>query len=303
MVDAGLIAIKLLLGLAAFLLVGYVGKAHDKRIAGVLLTFPILNGIGMLTGADPLAVAQSIYPLVIFNSLLFYAAITWGDAWPPVSAGAAPGRRLMLTVAVWAAIWLAGAFAITLLHDRIPGAAALFLVQVGIAVSLVLGGWTVASAAGAQVAASGHLRDFLALWTTRDAAKRIALFVGCFAIVLIASYGFESKWVGMASALPLPGLFALATLSALEAPKRLYPIRDTVLLGPFLVIVFNWILARVVLQLPADPLAHAAIGIAAVVLLWVAAALVVIFGVPALAARLDRWRGGDRASQITERPS
>src|SRR5919198_1201687 len=82
-----------------------------------------------------------------------------------------------------------------------------------------------------------------------------------------------------------------ATRSVLEAPKRLYPIRDTALLGPFLVIVFNWILARVVLALPVDPLAHAAIGIAAMVLLWIAAAAVVIFGVPTLAARLDRWCG------------
>jgi hypothetical protein len=290
MADAGLIAIKLLLGLAAFRVVSYVGKAHDKWIAGVLLTFPILNAVAMLTDADPLAVAQSIYPLVIFNSLLFYAAITCGDAWPPVAAAASPARRLMLTVAAWAAVWLAGALAITLLHDRIPGAAPLFLVQIVIAAPLMLRGWTVAPEPGAQVEASSHLRDFLAMWKTCDAKKRIALFALCSAIVLIASYGFESKWVGMASALPLPGLFALATLSRLEAPKRLYPMRDTVLLGPFLVIVFNWILARVVLQLPADPLAHAAIGIAATVLLWVAAAVVIIFGVPALAARLDRWR-------------
>jgi uncharacterized membrane protein (GlpM family) len=293
MVEAGIIVIKLLLGLAAFLLVGYVGKAHDKRIAGVLLTFPILNGIAMLTSADPLAVAQSIYPLVIFNSLLFCAAISLGDRWPSFAPATPPDRKLVVRLVVWTAIWLVGAVVLTLLHDRLGGAAVLFVIALGIAIPLMLRGWTKPSAepSGVQL---GHVTDFLALWSTPDAVKRIALFLACFAIVLVASYCFESKWVGMASALPLPGLFALATLSVLVPPKRLYPIRDTVLLGPFLVIPFNWGLARAVLQLPGDPLTHAAIGIVVTGVFWTVAAAVVIFGVPALAARIDRWRGATR---------
>jgi hypothetical protein len=289
MVEAGIIVIKLALGLAAFLLVGYVGKAHDKRIAGVLLTFPILNGVGMLTGADPLAVAQSIYPLVIFNSLLFYAAISLGDTWPPFAPATPSNRRLLVRLAVWTAIWLAGAGPLTLLHDRLPGAAVLFVVAIGIAIPFMLVGWT-SPEAEPPGERHGHVSDFVALWSTPDAAKRIALFLACFAVVLVASYCFESKWVGMASALPLPGLFALATLSVLEPPKRLYPIRDTVLLGPLLVIPFNWMLARAVLALPGDPLLHAAVGVVVTLVFWAVAAVVVIYSVPALAARLDRWR-------------
>jgi len=289
MVEAGIIVIKLVLGLAAFLLVGYAGKAHDKRIAGVLLTFPILNGIGMLTGADPLAVAQSIYPLVIFNSLSFYTAISLGDRWPAFAPAAQPNRKLIVRLVVWTAIWLAGAVALTLLHDRLPGAAVLFVISLGIAIPLMLAGWT-APPVEPPADPHGHGRDFLALWSTPDAIKRIALFLVCFAIVLVASYCFASKWVGMASALPLPGLFALATLSVLEPAKRLYPIRDTVLLGPLLVIPFNWMLARAVLALPEDPLAHAAIGVLVTLAFWAIAGVVVIYGVPALAAYLDRRR-------------
>jgi len=292
MVDAGLIAIKLLLGLAAFLVVSYVGKAHDKRIAGVLLTFPILNGIGMLTGADPLAVAQSIYPLVIFNSLLFYAAITWGDAWPFAPA-TSPDRTLLVRLVAWTAIWLAGALVLTLLHDRLPGATAFFSIALVLAVVVAIGGWTKPSIES-PTERDGHVANFVALWSTPDAAKRIALFLVCFAIVLVASYAFASKWVGMASALPLPGLFALATLSALEPPKRLCPIRDTVLLGPLLVIPFNWLLARAVLQLPGGLLLHAALGVVITLAFWAIAGTLVIFGVPALAAQFDRWRGTER---------
>lgn len=49
--DIFIAAIKLALGLLAFLIVGYVGKLYDKRIAGALLTFPILNAIGILSGS------------------------------------------------------------------------------------------------------------------------------------------------------------------------------------------------------------------------------------------------------------
>jgi len=293
MVEAGIIVIKLVLGLAAFLVVGYVGKAHDKRIAGALLTFPILNGIGMLTGAAPLAIAQSIYPLVIFNSLLFYVAISVGDAWPRFAPATPPNQKLVVRLVVWTAIWLAGASALTLLHDRLPGALALFVIALVIAIPLMLGFWTGPSVEWLGVR-RGHVREFLALWSTSEAAERIALFLVCFALVLVAAYCLESKWVGMASALPLPGLFVLATLSVIEPPKHLYPIRDTVLLGPFLVIPFNWLLARAVLALPSDPLLHAATGTVVTVLFWAVAAAVVIYGVPALAARLDRSRGGTR---------
>src|SRR5262249_13395412 len=158
--------------------------------------------------------------------------VTWGGVWPPLSLATSQQQTLIARVAAWTAVWLMGAFVITLLHDWWPGALPLFLVQVGIAVPLMLRGWTVAPAADAPGRPSRHVSDALAMWASRDAAKRIALFVVCFAIVLIAAYGLESKWVGMASALPLPGLFAVATLSVLEAPKQLHPIRDTVLLGP-----------------------------------------------------------------------
>ena len=92
------------LELADFAAVGYIGKSYDKRIAGVLLTFPILNGIGILTGSNPLAVAHSIYAVVVFNGLVLLFAISFyrlSAAAPPYGVGArgkliaasSPGRR------------------------------------------------------------------------------------------------------------------------------------------------------------------------------------------------------------------
>ena len=66
--------IKLPLALVVFLLVAYAGSV-SKRVAGVLLTFPILNGIAMHRRRDdPVTVADAIYPLVIFNCVLFAVA-------------------------------------------------------------------------------------------------------------------------------------------------------------------------------------------------------------------------------------
>ena len=77
--------IKLPLALLVFLLVAYAGTV-SKRVAGVLLTFPILNGIAIIASDDPVTVADAIYPLVIFNCVLFAIVISF-------AARAAAGRR------------------------------------------------------------------------------------------------------------------------------------------------------------------------------------------------------------------
>ena len=63
----------------------------------------------------------------------------------------------------------------------------------------------------------------------------------------------------MASALPLPGFFALAALmDDAEQPRdpaartKLLPIRDTLFVGPLLVIPFNWTFAHALVALPPD---------------------------------------------------
>src|ERR1043165_10177395 len=58
--------IKLPLAILVFLLVAYAGTV-SKRVAGVLFTFPILNGIAIIASDEPTIVADAIHPLVIFN--------------------------------------------------------------------------------------------------------------------------------------------------------------------------------------------------------------------------------------------
>src|SRR5262249_1311488 len=86
MAEVSIGIVKLLLGVLAFVLVGWLG-ARDKRIGGVLLTFPLLNGIAMLTEVDPVGIAGTIYLIVIWNCILFLVAIHRYDRLPPLPAG------------------------------------------------------------------------------------------------------------------------------------------------------------------------------------------------------------------------
>src|ERR1043165_7653419 len=116
-------ALKLPLALAVFLVIAYAGTI-DRRIAGVLFTFPILNGVAIIASAAPVAVAEAIYPLVIFNCALFALVISFPRELPP--AGALPrSARLILRVATWSIAWFAGAWLITDLHGASPGAVVL----------------------------------------------------------------------------------------------------------------------------------------------------------------------------------
>jgi hypothetical protein len=124
----GLAAIKLALSIATFAVLGYLGSAHDKRIAGVLLTFPILNGIGILTAHDPHAAANSIYAVVVFNGLLLFVAISLYRVLPPMLEAASPHPQLIARVVTWTALWSAGASAIVIWRDALPGPGALLVI-------------------------------------------------------------------------------------------------------------------------------------------------------------------------------
>jgi len=249
--DILIAAAKLLLGLGVFAIVGYIGKSYDKRIAGVLLTFPILNGIGILTGSDPLAVAHSIYAVVVVNGLVLFLMIVWCDRLPRLDR-ATPTVKLVVRLLVWTAVWAVAAPLTILWRERLPDAGGLLLVQCIIIIAAGLMFWQprtpgLGEPSGRLVAPTwADARAFVAFWRNRDGAIRLLLFVATSALLLAAASVTTSQWLGMFSALPVPGLFAVATLSIVEQRDYFERMRDTVLLGPVSVIAFNWLYARAV---------------------------------------------------------
>jgi hypothetical protein len=276
--------IKLAFALAVFLLIAYVGTV-SKRIAGVLLTFPILNGIAIVTSPDPVRVADAIYPLVIFNCVLFALLTSFPQALP-VSAWPR-NLRLLSRVTVWSAAWFTGAYLITDLHPHSPGASILFVGAAITALAFMHLCWSAQPNGDAKP--RDHATAFLSFWANATGGWRVALFVLAYTCLYLASRAaLDEKWVGMASALPLPGLFALATLTDDTAadPRALLPMRDTVFLGPLLVIPFNWSFAHALIAaVPQDALLMRYLLLLA---LWTCAALAVLLIIPRLAVYFDR---------------
>ena len=279
--------IKLPLALLVFLLIAYAGTA-SRRIAGVLFTFPILNGIAIIASDEPVVVADAIYPLVIFNCVLFALVISFPRALPAVDRLPRWGK-LFARIAAWALAWLAGALVITHFRHEIFGGGVLLAGAALFALGFL---WLCWSRADDKTPASGnHAARFTAFWATTTGLWRIVFFVVTYACLFFASHAAaDQKWVGMASALPLPGFFALAALID-DAETRGHPlrgllaIRDTLFLGPLLVIPFNWSFAHALVALRPD-------GTVARYLLlfglWAVAALAVVLLVPWLARALDR---------------
>jgi hypothetical protein len=299
-------ALKLPLALLVFLVIAYAGTT-DRRIAGVLFTFPILNGVAIIASPQPIVVADAIYPLVIFNCVLFALVISFPQALPPVGE-LWRGAKLFARVAVWSVVWLAGAFLITDFRAAIPGALVLFVAASTVAILFIRSFWTRSPATAVvvarvseatpgvtapHIAALTRATGFASFWANRTGLARIAFFILAYACLFFAARAaLDEKWVGMASALPLPGFFALAALMDDAEQSRdpgahgeLLPIRDTLFLGPVLVIPFNWAFSHALLAMPPDwTLARYLVLLA----LWTLAALAVLMLVPRLEARLDR---------------
>jgi hypothetical protein len=285
-------ALKLPLALLVFLVIAYAGTI-DRRIAGVLFTFPILNGIAIIASPEPVIVADAIYPLVIFNCVLFACVISFPKALPAV--GTLPRTaRLFARVAVWSLAWLAGAWLITDFRAMIPGAAVLFSGASIFAIVFIALFWTIVESVGGSRISLRFIRatNLLSFWANPTGLARIAFFILAYACLFFASrVALDEKWVGMASALPLPGFFALASLidDAEGRPASfaaLKQIRDTLFLGPLLVIPFNWAFSHALVS--ALPQSATLARYLLLLALWTVAALVVLTLVPRLERYLDR---------------
>src|SRR5262249_17303613 len=236
------------------------------------------NGIAMLTGVDPLGIAATVYLVVMWNTLLFLVAMYRHDRLPSLPASLDREATIIGRALVWVGLWAVGAVLLAWFRDDLPSAWWLLATLFALAALYIARGWGPPRPPAAAT--------FAGMWNNRRGYVRVACFVGVFLILsAIADLGQSARWVGWASALPLPGIFALAMLSATERKEDLLALGDTVLLGPLLVIPFTWLLARAVVELRLEHAGTPA-QIATVVAFWAAAAAIVFILVPPFA----RWR-------------
>ena len=175
----------------------------------------------------------------------------------------------------------AGATVLALLRDALSFAGWLLLMQSILAALYVSRWWRVPEPAS--------FPTFSEMWFNWRGCVRAACFVAAFVVLLaIAHLGLDARWIGWASALPLPGIFALAMLSVTQNKDDLLALGDTVLLGPLLVIPFHWHLSRAVIWLRCEGAGPAWESVI-VSYSWLTAAAAVWCAVPPFARWRDRF--------------
>lgn len=270
-----LFLLKLLLAIGSFVVLSFCGVRY-RRLTGVLLTFPILNGLALISSPDPMRVADTVYHLVLVNASLFWIAITV-ERMNPWLARLPIAVAFTLRVISWTAVWFFMAYPLTVLHDR-TSTMMLFATYGTFATAATLYTWR------ARPKSEPHSSPVYgwSVWVARIVPFTLVFFCIAFAVQMAG----DQKWVGMTSALPLPGLFALASLSA-HRDESMLEMRDTVLFGPLIALPFNWLFGMLAVHLPADASGQV-IGALALLVAWSIAFAVLLGALPVIERCLDR---------------
>jgi hypothetical protein len=235
-------------GTVLFVAFLWLVSVDDYRVAGMLLTFPMLNGIGIVSaGADAERLTKSMMPVITLNGLmcfLFVAAlVSWDGA----------RRHPEATTAVAALVWLC---VYAVLEGRniaftrsgaLAGFAAICAVASGVATYWL---WPACPAEPVHsVLRAGGLAGIAEGWVT------IALFAASLAIL----FGFAHRYqhahaaIGRLAALPIVPLFGLYTAATglkadAAALAKLETLRSMILVGWVLAVAFVVLLARYVVR-------------------------------------------------------
>ena len=288
--DIAVFAAKLAFGTLAFLVIGFIGASDNKRVAGAMLAFPVLNGIGLITSSDqdPVALTAAMMPMVVLNGILFFgfvvAFIALKSRWRGASSRALAYGVGFAGAAIW--FWL-GWWLMPWLAPALPSPTwwvVLFGILVA-AMTVLL--WTSRPANSGAILATER-PAFAAFWSQRKG--RIGFFiVSMFLLLAVASIG-TTEWIGRLSALPLVPLCVLAGL-AIDDGDGLPALRDAILVGPWVGMVFVLGLMELLVALrPAGEFAHWTLGALGLAVGWTACFLAIRFGLPPVARSLDRWK-------------
>ena len=282
------LAAKVLLGTALYVAVLWEAR-RNPRAAGMMLTFPTLNGITMLmtqpAELEPIVGSMLLMPIV--NGL--FCAVYLAAFERIVRAGTAPATGSALLLTAIAALWFVAAWLITHNLWGVPTDA-----EIAYAVAATLGGlaltWLVPARRPAARIVAGPPRPDNPVsrnW------RRIALFAVALLCVLVADkIGRSPALLGVLAAMPLVAFFSLHTIAADRgrppAARRddLAAMADGVWLGPAVAIAFiagfwRWLAA---VSAHVDGVRYLLVGVLSLIAGW-GLCLVVIWGCERLLRR------------------
>ncbi len=234
------LAAKVLLGTALYVAVLWEAR-RNPRAAGMMLTFPTLNGISMLmtAPAELAPIVSSMLLMPIVNGL--FCAIYLAAFERIVRAGTAPAAGSALLLTLIAGAWFAIAWLISRNLWGVPVEDDLAYIVAAIVGGLALTWASPGRHSNTPVAASpkrpGHL-------VSRN-WRRITLFALALSCVLVADrIGHSPALLGVLAAMPLVAFFSLHTIASdrerLPEARRadLAAMGNGVWLGPAVAIVF-----------------------------------------------------------------
>lgn len=294
--------LKAVLGTCLFSLILWCAQSNNPRAAGMMLTFPALNGLGLLTAEsqDLHLMAQAMFPMIVLNGLLCAAYIVAQRQLlarlPHLSAGVRVWTVLGACVALWGsiALWVAPVVQAYLVSTRQTMAflGAYAVMSVPLTACLL---WS-------PVHRHGRGRQYFRDMLHANAGRVAGMFV-LLVLVMLAARGGAEAWAGRLSALPLLPFYSLFTLSSPRLhyhPEvaRLKHVGSTVLLGPVVAMMFVWVFVRYLSALPLQqyPVSSMAAGVLGLLILWALCGLTIWGTLHGLRLLERHTRGGCRSA-------
>jgi hypothetical protein len=220
-------------------------QVDDWRVAGMMLTFPMLNGMALVSaGEKAFTTGRSMVPVVTLNGaicFLFALALAWS----------ASARTHVLELTVLAGLlWLAVYRGLERWNVGVPARAWAPFAMLCVLMSAALTYWLWPPCAEAVPSAPVRAGGLAGVLESRG---RIALF----ALSLLVVFGVAHVWrdahaaVGRLGALPLVPLLGLYTVGSVlagdpAAVPKLETMRSLVLVGWMIALVFAVLLAAYV---------------------------------------------------------
>lgn len=282
------------LGTFLFTLILWCVQSQNPRVAGMMLTFPVLNGLGLLAGESQALhqMASAMMPMIAANGLLCAGYILAYRSLPHtferISLRIATAFLLSACLLVWCliALFLGSSIQVWLTSSRHTALLALGYVLGTGALTYV---WL-------WCPGSDYTRVRQSLWRViqTQAARIAVLFILIILIALCAHVG-EDTWAGRLSAFPLLPLYTLRVIPS-EEPEpyrrvaQLDQLGSTVLIGPLVAMAFVWGFSQylsTLARLDRD-LVYISGGVVGLILGW-AVCGIIIWGVARFARIMETW--------------
>jgi hypothetical protein len=220
-------------------------RIDDWRVAGMMLTFPMLNGMALVSARQNADVSgQSMVPIVTLNGamcFLFALALAWSE-----TARAHPLAITLVATVLWVCVYIIMEKRNAVVPVRAWLAYTVAWAVAAIALTVWLWPACSATAASSPIRAGG-LAGVLESWV------RILLFAGSLLLVFGVAHFYRNAHaaVGRLGALPVVPLFGLYTVGSVlaadsAAATKLDTMRSMVAIGWLFALIFAVALAAYV---------------------------------------------------------